>query len=206
MGRRMRASLQDVSPKRPPRGAVWLLLAFGVLSAAPARADSQVGRDFWFAWPKTADATGDDPAYDLDAQLVILAPAGPVQVRVTGAGLSATVAASPGSPGTLRLPRASVMVTTEDSPVARAVHLVSQDCTPFAALFRVPGSGASVADDVARLFPTDMLGTRYLPVAYEGLAEFVVVATRNATTVRITDPHCSSPPTLLLNAQNDPLL
>ena len=60
-----------------------------------ARADSQAGREFWFAWPETADASANDPSYDLDAQVVILSVSGPVSVQVTGPGLATSVMASP---------------------------------------------------------------------------------------------------------------
>ena len=95
--------------------APWLLLLMLCLVAAfsgpkAARADSQAGREFWFAWPETADASANDPSYDLDAQVVILSVSGPVSVQVTGPGLATSVMASPGSPAFVRLSRASIMM------------------------------------------------------------------------------------------------
>lgn len=187
---------QGTAPLRPFLPLLALLLA--LLSPVNARADSQAGREFWFAWPETADASANDPGYDLDSQVVILAPTSPVTVQVTGPGLSTSVSASPGSPGFVRLSRATTMMSVADTPVARGVHLVSTNCAPFAAFLRVPGSSSSVADDMARLMPVDMLGTRYLPVAYRGQANFVVCATQDGTRVRIIDPHCASPPEMIL--------
>ena len=164
----------------------------------PGRSESLFGTEIWFAWPFTFDVTGNDPAYDLDAELIILAESGAVDVRVVGPGVDLTVTAAPGSPAAIRLPRAQAMVSALDVPVAAGIHLTSQGCERFGALFRVPGSGASVGDDVARLLPVSLLGRKYLPVAYWGKAEFIVVATEDDTTVTITDPNCASPAAFVL--------
>ncbi len=184
----------------------WLLVLAPVVAAAAlapaAAATSLFGRDFRLAWPRTADATPEDPRYDLDAQLVVLAADQPVSVRVTAPGINQVLAASPGSPATLRLPRATVMITTEDAPVARGIRVTREGngCALFSVLLRVPGSGSSVADEVARILPVDVLGRRYAPVAYWGASEFVVVATRAGTSVTIDDPTCPLPGTRTLDA------
>jgi hypothetical protein len=185
-----------------PSWRAWQSWIAALLVAAPAGASSLSGTEFWFAWPPTADVTVDDPRYDLDGQLVLVAESAPVTVTVTGPGLSTTVTAAPGAPALVRVPRAAAMVTQEHVPVAAGIHLVSASCARFAALFRVPGSGASVGDDVARLLPVDMLGTLYLPVAYWGGSEVIVVAVEDGTAVTIADPTCpTAPPVTLARGQ-----
>jgi hypothetical protein len=158
--------------------------------AGHLQADPQTGREFWFAWPETADVTGDDNQYDLDGQLILLAEDGPVAVSAQGPGLDTTVAIAPGSPAFLRLDRDLAMVTEEDTPVRKAFHLWTEDCGRFGVLFRVPGSGSSVGDDVMRVLPLGLLGTRYLPVSYFGQSEFLVVATEDGTGVSLDDRWC----------------
>ena len=189
------------SPRSTPRPRIRALtlvlcLAWG---AFPTASRGQVGHEFWLAWPETGDATGEDPRYDLGAQLVLLAPSGTTRVRVQGPGLDETVTARPSAPAFVELDRARHQVTALDTPVAKGIHLSSESCVAFAALLRVPGSGSSVADDVARLIPAAMLGRRYYPVSALGLAEFVVLATEDGTLVRIEDPTCPSPPPVVLD-------
>lgn len=160
---------------------------------------AQVGTDFRLAWPETGDATGEDPRYDLGAQLVLLAVEGTTRIRVQGPSLDTTVTASPGSPALVELDRTRHQVTQLDVATQQGLRLSSDSCSAFGALLRVPGSGSSVADDVARLIPTAMLGRRYYPVSALGLAEFVVVATEDGTLVTIDDPVCSSPPPVVLD-------
>ncbi len=186
-------------PAHRPSSLLQLVLLTLAWAASSSTATAQVGHEFWLAWPETGDATGEDPNYDVGAQLVLLAPSGSVRIRVTGPGLDLTVTARPGSPALVELDRFAQQVTELDRAVAKGLHLTAESCEPFGALLRVPGSGASVADDVARLIPTAMLGRRYYPVSALGMAEFVVVATENNTLVTIDDPTCSSPPPVVLD-------
>jgi hypothetical protein len=130
---------------------------------------------------------------------VLIATSETTRIGVQGPSLDLTVTARPGAPAFVELDRARHHVTQLDTVVNKGIRLTSQSCTPFAALLRVPGSGASVADDVARLIPAAMLGRKYYPVSALGLAEFVVVATEDATLVTIDDPTCSSPPPVVLD-------
>lgn len=196
--------MKFVTSRAPsPRAALRLLaLRFSCLLAGWAVSASclaQVGHDYVLAWPETGDATGDDPGYDLGAQLIVVAARGTVRARVTGPGLDRTVTARPGAPGFVELERSRHMVVDADRPKRQALRVTGQTCEPFALLLRVPGSGASVADDVARLLPTALLGRHYRPVAAFGRAEFVVVATEDGTVVEIDDPACGSPPPVPLD-------
>ena len=193
---RRASSSRAVSGLIALRFACLILMSWVTVSACRA----QVGHEFRLAWPETGDARGNDPDYDLDAQLVVLAVREQVRVRVQGPGLDRTLTARPGSPGLLRLDRDAHQVTALDTPVAQGLHVMGLDCEPFAVLLRVPGSGASVADDVARVLPVPLLGRRYFPVAALGLAEFVVVASEDGTLVEIEDPLCPSPAPVVLDA------
>jgi hypothetical protein len=165
-----------------------------------ADADSHVGREFWTGWPRTPDVTPADPDYDLDAELVIVSASGAsVTVNVEAPGVSTTVVARAGFPARVRLPRGAAMVVTEDAPVAQAIHAWTDGCEAFGALLRVPGSEASVGDDVMRLMPASLLGLRYLPVAYWGEAEVLVVATDDDTVVTLSDPTCPAPSPFVLD-------
>jgi hypothetical protein len=175
-------------------------------SAPRVQATSLTGTDFWLAWPATPDVRDEEPGYDVDSQLVVIAESAPVTVRVVGGGVDTSFTASPAFPGLVRLPRGSAMVTEEDAPVAKGIHLTSTACERFGVLLRVPASGASVADDVCRIPPVTMLGNKYLPVAYHGEAEFVVVATRDGTTVTITDTTCATSPLVRELARGEALL
>lgn len=196
--------MQRIAPRRGrrPRRPGFLLALLATLTTllpcVSASAESLAGLEFWFAWPTSPDVTPDDAGYDLRGRLVILAPHGPVDVQVTGPGGDRVVSAMPGSPGIVQLERDVAMIPSDGVVAPVGVRLRSLSCVPFAALFRLPGSGQSVGDDVTRLLPTSLLGTTYLPVAYWGDAHFSVVATQDDTTVTITDPNCASPAPVVL--------
>jgi len=170
-----------------------------VVLAGPVAAQAPLANEFWVAWPETEDITATDPGYDLTGALILQTESPtPVPVTVDAPGLAWSGTTVRDSPARVVIPRA-LMIDTDGVVESKGIRIHSSSCEPIAVLFRLPGTGASFADEAFRVLPVTELGTEYFPDTYHGAAQFAIVATEDATTVSWDNPHCPGAVSVILD-------
>jgi len=144
---------------------------------------SSQGKDFWFGFMTTGNNIS--PLYVHITSDV--ATCGKIEIPLAGWSQAFTVPANGKTSITLPNGTAYLTYSDIDQIINKGVHVITDDSVTVCAV-----NAASIAHDAALIYPTPTLGKNYVTTCYRenisgsGLAEFMIAATQNNTTVQIT--------------------
>lgn len=174
---------------RPLLALLLFVAAYWPLAAQDAPPH---GTEFWLGFlERYVDPSDpDNPLVQLRLEIVAGDRAAVVRVEVPAGGWSADLTLRPGEAGAVIVPEPLAAVSGSESVDNRSVHVVASAPVVVNAISHDMGSA-----DATTVLPMEALGRDYVIATYDpigisatlqGYAEFVVVATDDATTVEIT--------------------
>ena len=169
-----------------------LLISIGCLCAcdnAHAQNFTNSGIDFWLAFPEFYDLTTAE-------YIIYLSSNSPTTgtVEIPGTGYSKTFSTINGQVTKVSLPSTDATITAQEQVLNRGIHVTSvRPISVYAGTIHNARSEASL------VLPITSIGTDYRIMSYPTQtksnalrkSEFIVVATKNGTTVQIT-PSCNT--------------